>query len=136
MSEAFLALDEYFWGVAHDPDLYSPDEAHDWICMMHSDDWSALGRAWDDRPAPWREECAYILGQGPVFPSLEILARALFDSDPSVAGQAAISYSAQLLGCQPIPPLAPELRSRLQELASEDPEGIEIRELLQAAESE
>jgi hypothetical protein len=60
VGEAFDGIDEYCWAcVSEDGD--APDAALDCVWMMREDDWAALRSVWSERPAPWREGCAYIL---------------------------------------------------------------------------
>src|SRR5689334_10928352 len=93
-AEAFNWLDAYF---ASAPDETSPDEAFDWIYMMHEKDWKLLEGAWENRSSDWRESCAYILGEGPVPESIPVLQKALFVESQAVALEAACSYSQQRL---------------------------------------
>jgi len=118
MADAFDGLDAHFWDVARGSDSESPDEAHDWVFMMTPEDWSLLEAALPTRPPAWREECAYILGQGPFGPSVRLLTRALFDTDTSVGIQAGISLAAQYLEQRPIPYLNPEIRLQLVSLVT------------------
>ncbi len=85
MAEAFKALDAHFWAVARHAQGESPDEALDWVFMMHTDDWQLLHEAWPTRPPAWREECAYILGEAPFANARGLLELAIFDPDGSVA---------------------------------------------------
>ena len=120
MSEAFDALDKYFWLVQREPEREAPDDAFDWIFMMKDDNWTALDREWPSRPEGWRRECAYVLGEGPAGFCAPRLERAILDSNSSVALEAARSY-ASLVGENPSlgPPSAP-LKERLMWLATTD----------------
>lgn len=131
MSDAFQALDDYFWSVSRDAENSAPDGAFDWICMMHEEDWALLRAAWPDRPSGWRAECAYVLGQGPYDECLPFLAEALFDGDIDVALEAASSYSALLLERESIPHLSLEAWLRLHALVDAAKSDVsEVRQLL------
>ena len=62
-SDAFRWLDDHMIESAE-----APDEAFDWVFMLRPDDWLLLESVWPNRPAEWREACAYII-EGPVMPS-------------------------------------------------------------------
>lgn len=68
-----------------------PDEAFDWVHMLHPADWAELARIYPDKPAAWREAWAYVVSQGPVSEALSVLGAALRDAEPDVSLQAALS---------------------------------------------
>jgi HEAT repeat protein len=116
---AFEYLNEYFFLSAEES---SPDEAFDWIFMMHEEDWHLLTEAWQNRPPEWRESCAYILGEGLVEESLPLLRQALFDENFDVATQAACAIASQRLNLDEeapaIPTLDDEIISQLRKLVT------------------
>jgi hypothetical protein len=76
----------------------SPDEAMDYIFMMHKKDWELLEKAWKERPPEWRENCAYILGFGFMADCMPMLLdKALFDENFDVAEHAVASIAWQLI---------------------------------------
>lgn len=79
------------------PSLEAPDEAFDRVFMLQEEDWTLLEAVWPERPAVWREACAYIVGECPTPASQRLLRLALSDAENAVASQAAISLCAQLL---------------------------------------
>jgi hypothetical protein len=134
LGDAFEALDKYFWSVQEDPGHEAPDEAFDWIFMMKAEDWEALDRAWEDRPARWRAECAYVLGEGPVESCVGRIERALFDPEMTVAQEAVSSYARQFADEPSKVSVSPVVRERLAVLAERDssltPEVLEILQRL------
>jgi len=96
--------------------LESPDEAFDWVFMLKPGDWSILEAIWNRRPAPWREACTYIVGEGPVIPSQNLLRLALADENEAVAVQAATSLCGQMLEHPEQVPLNASIVPRLREL--------------------
>lgn len=115
-SEAFHWLDANM--IAS---LEAPDEAFDWIFMLAEDDWRLFESIWSERPAEWREGCAYIVGAGPVAPSQRLLRLALADTNDRVATQAAVSLCAQMLEHPDEATIDATLLPRLNELRSRDP---------------
>lgn len=115
MGEAFDFLDEYFWSVNDDPASEAPDEAFDWIFMMKPDDWNSLESVMEQRPPGWREECAYVLGEGPIDRCKPLLERVVWDLEFDVARQAAESLAALMLGQEALVLLLESsLRERLE----------------------
>ena len=136
MSLRFEALDEYFWGVNNDPDSEAPDEAFDWIFMMKPEDWSLLQSAWQERPPGWRQECAYVLGHGPIKECRPFLEMAIFDLEFEVATQAAESLAGLLLDSKtPNVGFSASVRERLALLRdlSRSPENSELFRILAGA---
>jgi hypothetical protein len=126
-AEAFDWLDAYF---AIPEEETSPDEAFDWIYMMHGRDWELLEEAWGTRPDRWRESCAYILGEGPVPESIPLLTTALFDKSEAVTVQAACSYAQQRLYHGAVVPLDDRIVERLR-AAVEKAGGKNVEEVVE-----
>ena len=91
-SDAFIWLDENA-----EMSLESPDSAFDWVFMMTAHDWTLVESVWPNRSPLWREAFAYIVVDGPIDESREMLRRAVRDSNDNVAQQAAISLCHQHL---------------------------------------
>lgn len=90
-TDAFDYLNEFFY---LSPFESSPDGAMDYIFMMHEKDWELLEKAWKERPAEWRENCAYILGCGSIAECMSMLLdKALFDKNIDVVEQAVASIA-------------------------------------------
>lgn len=86
-------LDQLVDACHADPDAFAPDAALDLVQMMKPLDWNRLRETWRDRAAAWRENCAYVLGEGPP-EGVPVLSEMLFDTDDRVAAQAADSLCA------------------------------------------
>lgn len=89
-SDAFRWLD-----ANAEESLTAPDSAFDWVFMMTEHDWSLVDRVWSDRSSLWREAFAYIVVDGPIHGSRDMLLRAVRDPHNHVAQQAAISLCHQ-----------------------------------------
>ena len=114
--------DSYRWINANiDSLLETPDEGFDWIFMLTDSDWELLDASWESRTAPARESIAYIVSDGPAVQSRSILLRALRDSNPAVAGQAAESLRCQrVLAPDSFPPLDAESADMVESLLAND----------------
>jgi hypothetical protein len=132
MGEAFDGIDEYCSQFAEDPG-YSPDEAHDYIFMMHADDWGALDRAWPERPPAWRVGCGYVLSYGPPGECLPRLIRGMNDTDAAVAKEAALGYAIQILEHEQLANVTEAIQERLAAIvaASVERDVDEVERLLQ-----
>ena len=88
--------DAFQWLDANAEDLLdAPDSAFDWVFLMTAHDWTLVNAVWPLRSPLWREAFAYIVVDGPIDESRNMLLRAVRDSDDSVAQQAAISLCHQ-----------------------------------------
>ena len=89
-SDAFLWLD-----ANAESSLEAPDEAFDWVFMLTPHDWTLVDSVWLDRSPLWREAFTYIVIDGPIDESRDMLLRAVRDSNDAVVQQAAISLCHQ-----------------------------------------
>jgi hypothetical protein len=83
-SDAFHWLDRHMIESAD-----TPDEAFDWVYVIHNQDWPLFEDVWKRRPDEWREAFVYLLCNGPVRESQRILRLGLFDSNLKVSAEAA-----------------------------------------------
>ncbi|QDT66458.1 hypothetical protein [Calycomorphotria hydatis] len=86
----------YHW--LHENVEYSteaPDEAFDWVFLMTGPDWKLIVDSWHQKDDSTREFFAYIVCNGPVLQSREMLLLALNDANANVAQQAAETLQAQ-----------------------------------------
>ena len=113
MERSFAKLDRCFSEPIEES---SPDEAFDVVFMMTPEDWEELSAAWSERPASWREYCAYVLGQGPPKECARLLQAAIFDEETEVAAEAACSLASLRLTYPERVTLGEEELNRLREV--------------------
>ena len=88
--------DAFLWPDANaESSLEAPDSALDWVFMMTPHDWTLVDSVWSERSSLWREAFAYVVVDGPIDHSRNMLLRAVRDLDDNVAQQAAISLCHQ-----------------------------------------